>query len=68
MNVLESGLTVHNRVIKHLITNSKNNKNSDEVDNSTYNDSQTNFEHMQQLNKHLVSCLNLLNNDLDDFL
>ena len=54
LNVLESGLTIHSRVIKHLISNDSNDDN--------------NYDNMIELNKHLSSCLNLLNSELDDFI
>jgi hypothetical protein len=53
LNVLESGLTVHNRVIKNLISTNQNDNN---------------YDNMIELNKHLSSCLNLLNSELDEFI
>ncbi len=78
LNVLESGLTVHNRVIKQLsnslINMNNNRKNFDNIVNNqeaqataTTVSNETNIDHMKQLNKHLISCLNLLKNELDDF-
>ena len=67
LNVLESGLTIHNRVIKHIVTSNVNAKDDEELNGHSEN-KENNFEHMNQLNKHLVSCLNLLNSELDEFI
>jgi hypothetical protein len=80
LNVLESGLSVHGRILKEVETKYclnfniliNNNINEDEDNNAPISASLNNdsnyehIKHMNQLNKHLIGCLKKIENELNE--
>ena len=77
MSILESGLSIHDRILKRL------NESRQELqqvaminnENATSSTCQTNmnelnlnssFDHMNELNVHLIKCLKLIENELNE--
>ena len=62
LNVLESGLSIHNRILKSVTQMSESGVKQD-------GDSEANVEnlkHMNQLNEHLIECLGMIEQELSE--
>jgi hypothetical protein len=65
LDVLKVGLNLHDGILKEL--NSNNRKFCDDHHESNNNvKNQKNYEHMNQLNGHLVDCFKLIDNELNE--
>lgn len=62
LNVLESGLSIHNRILKSVTQMNESGGKQD-------GDSEANMEnlkHMNQLNEHLIECLGMIEQELSE--
>ena len=75
LSVLESGLSIHDRILKRI--NESRQERLMQVANENLNDVQfnvgleeinanSNCDHMNELNTHLIECLKLIENELNE--
>ena len=55
LEILESGLSIHNRILKNV-----------QLNENSFDNNSENFKHMNQLNEHLIECLKLIELELSE--
>ena len=74
LSVLESGLSIHDRILKRINASRKEmllhaaNEHINEANVLSLDELNlgSNFEHMNELNMHLIECLRLIENELNE--
>jgi hypothetical protein len=61
LEILESGLSIHNRILKSVSQMAESSKQDGETESNSEN-----LKHMNQLNEHLNDCLGIIEQELND--
>lgn len=66
LNVLESGLSIHDRILKDVEARFKDLTSANAEIDSKYLKNFEHIKHMKELNKHLIDCLRVIENELNE--